>query len=81
MVHDFVARAALHNQAAVHHDNLVAEACHQINVVADEYNRKISRFAKICEQAHNLRLNRHIEGGGRLVSNQKFAALSKRECD
>ena len=59
----------------------MAEATHQVQVVGDEQDRH-ARFAlQLVEQRQDLRLDRHVERGGRLVGDQQLRPAGERHRD
>mgnify|MGYP003693698733 CR=1 FL=1 len=64
-------RPGLDQAAALHHADPVREAAHQVEVVGDEEQRHAHLGLQRVEQGQDLRLDGHVEGGGRLVGDQR----------
>jgi hypothetical protein len=71
----------LDNRARIHHRNTVAERTDEAEVVGDEENGKLLIGGEPAQGFHDLRLNRHVERGRRLVSDQEFRLAGNGKCD
>jgi hypothetical protein len=57
---------------AVHNLGIVAGGRDHSQIVADHHERHAQFFTQPVQQHQDLRLNRNIESGGRLIGDQKF---------
>ncbi len=73
--------ALLGHARCVHHVHAVGIARHDPQVVGDENERDPELAREILHELENLRLDRHIERGGRLVGNDKFGIARKGDRD
>ena len=58
--------------AALHDADSVREAAHEVEVVRDEEERHAHLGLQLVEQGEDLRLDRHVEGGRRLVGDEQL---------
>ena len=65
------AAAALHDPAAIQHDHVVGHVGDHAEVVGDVQDRHVQLVLEILHQLQNLRLDRDVERGGRLVGDQQ----------
>ena len=70
VVEDLVERALLHDAARVHHGDPVGDVGHHAEVVGHEDHRGAGLVAQLADALEDLRLDRHVERGGRLVGDQ-----------
>ena len=63
--------------AVVHNGNFFAYAAHDAQVVGDEEQRNAALFVEPPEHVENLGLHRHVEGGGRLVEDEKLRVVDE----
>ena len=68
-----------HGVSRIHHIDPLASRRHDAEVVADEQHRHAQPLTEIPEKGEDLGLGGHVEGGGRLVGNQKSGPA--RQCD
>ena len=68
---ELVDQRFLYNEPGVHHDHTIGQASYNSQVVGDPDQSHSKLVAQALDQVHNLRLNGHIQGGGRLVSDQQ----------
>ncbi len=61
----------LDDLAGAHHRDAVAHLADHREIVADEQQRQAGRVAQILQQVQDLRLDRDIERGGRLVADDQ----------
>ena len=73
--------AALHDLAAIHHDDLFGDVGDDAEIVCDQQHRHAELVLKLGDQFQDLRLDRHIERGCRFVRNQQSRATNQRHCD
>ena len=73
-VEDIVHRAAFHHFAIAHDLDLIGAARDHAHVVADEGQRGALVDLERAQDFQNLRLDRHVQGGGRLVGDDKIGA-------
>ena len=77
-----VAHAAhLDDAAGVHHRHAVRRLGDHPHVVRDQHHRGAALGGEALEQRDDLRLDRHIERGGRLVGDQQARLGGERERD
>ena len=69
---ELIARASLHNLAEVHHRHAVAHVTHHREVVGDEHQRQSHVALKLAQQVEDLRLDRDVESGDRLIGDQQL---------
>ena len=74
-------RPGLDQLAALHHADPVREAAHEVEVVGDEEERHAHLGLQLVEQGEDLRLDRHVEGGRRLVGDQQPRPAGERHRD
>jgi hypothetical protein len=67
VVHDLVDRAVLDDLAGVHDGDVVAVLRDDAQVVSDQQQRTARLPHQVLEQVEDLRLDRDVEGRGRLV--------------
>ena len=68
-----IARFAIfHCTASVHHQHLIADPGDDAEIVGDHDNRGVKLTLQFVQQRHDLRLNGHVQRGGRLIGNQQF---------
>src|SRR5262249_27676506 len=72
IVEQLVAIGELDNTPKIHHRNAVAEMPHHRQVVGNEQVGEAETHAQVLEQIHDLRLDRDIESGYRLVTDDEF---------
>ncbi|GBR08856.1 hypothetical protein AA0228_0478 [Gluconobacter frateurii NRIC 0228] len=70
--------AFLHDAAQIHDRNPVRHLSDDGQIMGNKDARYAERCTQIPEQIHDLRLNRHIKRGDRLVRNEKVWAQDKR---
>ena len=73
--------ADLHQLAALHHADAVGEAAHQVQVVGDEQQRHAHLALQLVQQRQDLRLDGHVQRGGRLVADQQLRRAGQRHRD
>ena len=74
-------RAFLHDPAVLHHDDPVAERAHDLEVVADEEVAEAPLALEPAQEVDDLRLNREVEGRGRLVEQDELGLERDRPRD
>jgi hypothetical protein len=67
-----LARAFLDDPAGIHHGNSIGELVHDPQIVRDQQNRSPEVALEVAHQLEDLGLDRDIECGARLVSNQQL---------
>ena len=65
----------------VHHRHVVAGLGDHAEVVGDQQDRGAEASAKVGEQVEDLRLDRHVEGGCRLVGDHEIGLAGQRHRD
>ena len=80
---EVVAGELLHHEAEVHHEHAVAEVLDHLEVVGDEEQRQAKVALQVRHQVQDLRLDRHVEGGDRLVGDDelRFEGQGARDAD
>ncbi len=63
--------ALFDNFALIHHSDVIGNAGHHIQVMADKNQRHLQIGAQLPQQFQNFRLHRHIQRGGRFIGNQQ----------
>jgi hypothetical protein len=74
-------RAGLHDAAGEHDADGVGDALHDAEVVGDEQHRHAEALLEVGQQGQDLRLHRHVEGGGGLVGHQEVRLAGQRHGD
>ena len=70
--------AVLHRLSAVHDHDVLGDLRHNAEVMRDENDGCAHLFLQLLQQAHNLRLNRHVQRGRWFVRNQDFRVARQR---
>ena len=81
LVDHLVHRADLGDAAGVHHGHAVAGLGDHAHVVRDQHHGGAALLADALEQLDDLRLDRHVERGGRLVGDDQLGLGRQRERD
>ena len=81
VVEDLVERPFLDHPAGVHHQHPVGDLGDDAEVVGDQDRGQAALAVELLEQAQDLRLDRHVERGGRLVGDQHFRLQRQRHRD
>ena len=81
VVEDGVHGSLLHHAAQVHDGDLVAHLGDHAQVVGDQDDGHAFAPLEIGEEGEDLRLGRHVEGGGRLVRDEDARAARQGEGD
>ena len=71
MVEDLIDRAILNHTPCVHHRHDIRVLRHHAQIVRDEHDRHAVLVLKSAQQFENLGLYGHVQGRGRLVSQQQ----------
>ena len=71
----------LENLAGIHHDNVIGHAGDDAQVMRDQNHARACLTFQFLYEFENLRLNRDIQCGGRLVRNQQLRLARKRHRD
>ena len=61
-----------HHPAQVHHHDAVAQVAHHRQIVGDEQIGQAQLFLQVLEQVDHLGLDRHVQGGYRLVADDQL---------
>ena len=80
-VEDLLGRAVLDHVAAVHHEHVLARLGHDAEVVGDQDDRRAQPLLHLVHQLDDLRLDRHVERGRRLVGDQHGGIARERHRD
>src|SRR5262249_59029470 len=67
--------------AGIHHDDLLRELGDDAEIVGDQHDGGAGLVAQIAHEIEDLRLHRDIEGGRRLVGDEKVWITSQRHRD
>ena len=78
---DARARPRLDNRAVPHHADPVRGMPHDREVVGDQQHRHAEALLQLAQQLQDLRLDRHVEGGGGLVGDQQIWLAGERHGD
>ncbi len=78
---DVVHRTDLGDAPGIHHRHAVAGLGDHAHVVRDQHHRRAVLLAQALEQRDDLRLDRHVERGGRLVGDDQPGFGSQRQRD
>ena len=70
VVEDVVDGALLDDLSGVHDEDAVGDLRDHSEVVGDQDHRQAPLLVEVLNQLHDLRLDRDVEGGGRLVGDQ-----------
>jgi hypothetical protein len=73
--------AILHALAAIHHQDGVRQLGDHAQVVGDDDDRGVELVLQIADQVEDLRLDGHVERGGRLVGDQQLRVADQRHGD
>ncbi len=60
----------------IHHTDALCGFSHHSQVVRDQHQRHVLLFLQAQQQVHDLRLNGHVQRGGRFVGNQQLGLAS-----
>ena len=71
----------LHHAPGVHHADHVGVLRHHAQVVGDEHDAHVPRALELAQELQDLRLDGHVERGGRLVRQQHLRPARKRHRD
>ena len=74
-------RRAFDDAAGIHHRHLVGAAGDDAEIVGDDDHRHVAAALFARQQIEDLRLDRHVERGGRLVGDQQFRFAGQRDRD
>ena len=78
---DVLHRPALHEPAVIDHHHLVGHVRHHPQIVGDEEHRHAELGLQIAHELEYLRLDGHVERGGRLVGDEQGGAAHQRHRD
>ena len=78
---DIVRRAALDDLAIGHHAHPVRHLAHDAEIVGDEQHRHVEFRFELEQQVEDLRLDGHVERGGRLIGDQQVRLVGERHGD
>ena len=76
-----IGRTVLPDLARVHHHDAVAQVARERQVVGDEQHRDAPLPLELLEQVHDLGLDAHIQGAGRLVEDEQGRVVGERHGD
>ena len=78
---DVVEGPALHHLAAIHDDNLFGHVGDDTEIVGDQQHGHIEFVLQVDHQPQDLRLNRHVESGRRLIRDEQRRTADQRHRD
>ena len=78
---DLLGRPVLHHLAAPHDVDAVGETANDAEIVGDEDDGHAEFLLQLGEQRQDLRLDGHVERGGRLVGDQDVGVVGERHGD
>ena len=78
---DFGRGTGFHDLAVLHHTDPVSNAPHDAQVMGDEQQTHVFRPLQLAQKLEDLRLDRHVERGGRLVRDQNVGPVGQRHGD
>ena len=81
VVEDLVDRPLLDDAPRVHHEDAVGDVGHDAEVVRDEHDARVGPLAQLLHDLEDLRLDRHVQGGGRLVGDEHRRVARQRHRD
>jgi hypothetical protein len=74
-------RALLDDLALEHHADAIRDLTHDAEIMGDEQHRHVEPALQLGEELQDLRLHRHVEGGGGLVGDEEIGLVGKRHGD
>ena len=81
VIEDGVGGALFNHAARVHHRHPVGQFGDRAHVVRDHDDADAELILQLAHQIENLRLHRHVEGGGRLVRDHELRMAAHRHGD
>src|SRR5262245_40695809 len=72
LVKDRAYRASFDQLASIHHPDIVTHIGDNPDIVGNKDHRQTAALLNVLEQIEILRLNGHIQAGGRLIGNEQF---------
>ena len=81
IIENIVRRAVFDNLAGVHDGDLVAHIGNDAQIVCDHDDRHADLVLQIHHQFEDLRLDRHIERGGRFIRDEQLRFAGKGDGD
>ena len=81
IIEDFIQRTGFAELAAVHDRHAVGHGGDDAHVVRDDDDGCVDLLLQILHQIENLRLNGHVQRGGRLIRNQNLRFAGQRDGD
>ena len=78
---DLVDGAVLDDPAGVHDHDVVDHLGDDAEVVGDEHERRAGLLLELPDELEDLRLDRHVEGGRRLVGDEQLRLAGERHRD
>ena len=74
-------RAQLNHPPRVHHGHAIGDAGDNAQIMCDQRHRHTAFALEFGEQRKDLRLDGHIQRGGRLIGNQYLGIAGERDGD
>ena len=81
LVKQLLGRSLLGDARGVHDDDAVGVARDHAEIMRDDDQRDVELARQVLHQLENLRLNRHVERGGRLVGDDQFRIAGESDGD
>ena len=72
LIEDLVTACLLDHLAGVHNHDIIRYFSDDTEIMGDHHNRGTGLLLQLVDQIEDLRLDRHIEGRGRLVTDQEL---------
>ena len=69
---DIFESPGFHDFPGVHHCDLVADLGHNAQIMGDKDQRGLILLLQLFHQFQHLRLDRHVQSGGRFIRNQQL---------
>ena len=76
VLEDVVDAGALDGTTGIHDEDVVGRAGHHAQIVGDEHDGGAGLLLRLGENVEDLRLNRHVEGRGRLVGDDDVGVVA-----
>ena len=81
MLKDLLSRTIFHDLAVIHNDDAVRNIADSLNIVRNKNHRETQLRLEVSEQVQDLRANRNVQCGSRLISNDCRWVQRKRACN
>ena len=74
IIEDLIRCSLFDDLAAVHDRDAVADACHDAEVMRDHDDAGVDLILKIADELQHLRLDGHIQRGGRFIGDDDLGS-------